>query len=242
MNLGVIFAGGSGNRMQTNSKPKQFLDVDGRPIIIYTIEIFDNHPDIDGIVVVCLESWIEYLKKMLRKFEINKVVDIVPGGKSGQESIYKGLCAAERYAKAQDEEDCIVLIHDGVRPLITEDTITSNIKTVKEKGNCITIVPATETVIVVNDDDSLEIPTRSRTRMARAPQSFYLKDIITAHRKAISENNKEFIDSCSMMNYYGHHLSTTEGPMENIKITTPSDFFIFRAMVKVRENQQIFGY
>lgn len=242
MNIGVIFAGGSGSRMHTKTKPKQFLDMNGKPIIIYTIELFDNHPDIDGIVVVCLESWIGYLEKMLRKFEINKVVDIVPGGNTGQESIYHGLCAAEKYALSQNDDKCIVLIHDGVRPLITEETITQNIYTVKEKGSCITIVPATETVIIQKVDGSLEIPVRSDTRMARAPQSFYLGDIISAHRMALAENHCEFIDSCSMMNHYGYRLSTIEGPMENIKITTPADYFIFRAMVKVRENQQIFGF
>lgn len=95
MNIPVIFAGGSGKRMNTKSKPKQFLDLNGKPIIIYTIELFDNHPNIDGIIIVCIEDWIPYLKKMLNKFEINKVIAIVPGGKTGQESIYNGLCAAE---------------------------------------------------------------------------------------------------------------------------------------------------
>lgn len=242
MNLGVIFAGGSGSRMHTKTKPKQFLELNGKPIIIYTIELFDNHPEIDGVVVVCLESWIGFLEKMLRKFEINKVVAVVPGGANGQESIYQGLCVAEKYAISKDDKDCVVLIHDGVRPLITEETISLNISTVREKGSCITIVPATETVIIQNEDGTIDIPVRANTRMARAPQSFYLRDIITAHRRSIDENHKTFIDSCSMMNYYGHNLTTIEGPMENIKITTPSDFFIFRAMVKVRENQQIFGF
>ena len=91
-------------RMHTTSRPKQFLELAGKPIIIYTLELFDVHPDIDGIVVACLESWIPFLEKMLRKFEINKVVRIVPGGESGQDSIYKGLCAAEDYAKEKGEE------------------------------------------------------------------------------------------------------------------------------------------
>ena len=132
MNIAVIFAGGSGTRMNTKSRPKQFLDLNGKPIIIYTIELFDNHPDIDGIVVVCLESWIPFLQKMLKKFEICKVVRVIPGGVSGHDSIYKGLCAAEEYAKEQNDDNSIVLIHDGVRPLITEDTITDNINKVKE--------------------------------------------------------------------------------------------------------------
>lgn len=241
MNIGVIFAGGSGTRMNTKSRPKQFLDLNGKPIIIYTIELFDNHPDIDGVVVVCLESWIPFLQKMLKKFEINRVVRVIPGGVSGQDSIFKGLCAAEEYAKEQNDDSTIVLIHDGVRPLITEDTITDNIAKVKECGSCITIVPATETFVVKRNDGSLELPKRSECFLARAPQSFYLKDIIGAHRKSQEEGKTDFIDSCSLMSHYGFKLGLVEGPMENIKITTPTDYFVLRAMVEVHENQQIFG-
>lgn len=240
MNIAVIFAGGSGNRMHTKSRPKQFLEYNGKPIIIYTLELFDNHPMIDGIVVVCIESWIPFLKKMLKKFEITKVVRIEKGGTTGQESIYNGLVSAEQYSK--DKDDTVVLIHDGVRPLITEDTITDNINICREKGNCITCIPATETFIVKQEDGGLEIPTRANSLIARAPQSFFLKDIISAHRKAINEGRNDFIDSCTMMSYYGHRMNTVIGPMENIKITTPTDYFIFKAMVEVHENQQIFGF
>lgn len=243
MNIAVIFAGGSGNRMHTKSRPKQFLELNGKPILIYTIELFDNHPQIDAIVCVCLEAWIPFLEKMLRKFEINKVVKVVPGGLSGQNSIYKGLCAAEEYVgKIPFSGNPVVLIHDGVRPLITEGTISANISKVLECGSCITCAPAIETVIVSQKNGSLEIPKRADCKMARAPQSFYLKDIISAHRKSQAEGKSDFIDSCSLMSYYGTKLGIIEGPMENIKITTPTDYFVFRAMVEVHENQQIFGF
>ena len=243
MNIAVIFAGGSGLRMHTKSRPKQFLDLNGKPIIIYTLELFDNHPGIDAIVVACIESWIPFLEKQLRKFEINKVVKIVPGGESGQGSIYNGLCAAEAYIKSKNvaSEDTTVLIHDGVRPLITEETITDNINKVAEVGSCITCIPATETLVVKQHDGSLEIPSRADSLIARAPQSFLLSDILTAHRRAIDEKKNDFIDSCTMMSHYGYRLGTIIGPMENIKITTPTDFFVLRAMVKVHEDQQIFG-
>lgn len=229
--------------MHTKSRPKQFLDLNGKPIIIYTLELFDNHPGIDAIVVACIESWIPFLEKQLRKFEINKVVKIVPGGESGQASIYNGLCAAEAYIKRKNvaSEDTTVLIHDGVRPLITEETITDNINKVAEVGSCITCIPATETLVVRQQDGSLEIPSRADSLIARAPQSFLLSDILTAHRRAIDEKKNDFIDSCTMMSHYGYRLGTIIGPMENIKITTPTDFFVLRAMVKVHEDQQIFG-
>ena len=238
-NIAVIFAGGSGVRMNTRSKPKQFLELRGKPIIIYTLELFDNHPLIDGIVVVCLESWIPFLKKMLKKFEINKVVKIVSGGDSGQDSIYRGLCAVEDYCKDKGEENAVVLIHDGVRPLIVDETITRNIEKVHEKGSAITVVPAIETFVIQKEEGQMVIPDRSSCLLARAPQSFYLKDILSIHRKNKENGNITFIDSCSMMSYFGYKMATIEGPMENIKITTPTDYFIFRAMVEVHENQQI---
>lgn len=244
MNIAAIFAGGSGIRMNTKSRPKQFLELHGKPIIIYTLELFDNHPDIDAITVACIQSWIPFLEKQIRKFEINKVVKIVPGGATGQESIYNALCAAEQHAlSSQGTLDGVnVLIHDGVRPLITEQTITNNINKVMECGSCITCVPATETLVVRQQDDSLQIPSRKDSLIARAPQSFRLTDIISAHRKAIDEGRNDFIDSCTMMSHYGYTMGIVNGPVENIKITTPTDFFVFRAMVQVHENQQIFGF
>lgn len=239
MNIAVIFAGGSGKRMNTKSRPKQFLEYRGKPIIIYTLELFDNHPLVDEIVVACLEDWIPFLVKMLKKFEINKVRKIVPGGASGQESIYRGLVAAKGIS-CTDED--VVLIHDGVRPLITEQTITDNIETVKRCGSCITCIPATETFVVTNPNGGLTIPSRNHSLIARAPQSFYLKDILSAHEQARKEGLTDFIDSCSMMHHYGYKIGRVIGPMENIKITTPTDYFIFKAMVEVHENQQIFGF
>ncbi len=238
MNIAVIFAGGSGKRMNTVSKPKQFLELRGKPIIIYTLELFDSHPEIDGIVVACLEGWIPFLNKQLRKFEINKVIEVVPGGETGQDSIFNGLDCAQRHFPGNS----IVLIHDGVRPLITARTISDNISMVKEAGSCITCIPATETFVVKQEEGKLSIPTRANSLIARAPQSFYLKEIYAEHLRAREENRHDFIDSCTMMSHYGHQLSTIIGPMENIKITTPTDFFIFRAMVEVHENQQIFGF
>ena len=135
-----------------------------------------------------------------------------------------------------------MLIHDGVRPLITEQTITDCVNTTNEKGNCITCIPATETFVVKQEDGSLVIPTRANSLIARAPQCFRLTEILEAHHKAQESGRHDFIDSCTMMSYYGHQVNTIIGPMENIKITTPTDFFIFRAMVQVHENQQIFGF
>ena len=239
MNIGVIFAGGVGKRMNSRVKPKQFINVYGKPIIIHTLEIFENHEEIDAIVVACLESWIPYLQELLEKFNIRKVVKVVPGGASGQESIYNGLVAAEEIAKG---EKSIVLIHDGVRPLIHAKTISDNIASVKEHGSAITSVKVKETVLVVSEDNSIDsVPKREDTRLARAPQSFYLDEILDAHRKSMAQQLPGFIDSCSLMQYYGKKLYLIEGPQENIKITTPDDFYTMRALLDAKEEAQIYG-
>ena len=234
----LIFAGGSGTRMNSKSRPKQFLQFYGKELIIHTLENFQNHSEIDGIVIVCIEDWIPYLNKLLEKYGIDKVKAVVFGGVTGQESIFKGLKAIKTFDK---DEKSIVLIHDGVRPFINEDVISSCIQSVKEKGSAITVVPATETIITSEDGKISTITDRSKCCLARAPQCFYLDDILDAHHKAIKDGNLNMIDSASLMKFYGHELYTVQGNADNIKITTPTDFYTFKALYEVRENQQIFG-
>lgn len=241
MNIAVIFAGGVGSRMHSKERPKQFLEMYNKPIIIHTIEHFENHPMIDAIVVVCVEDWIDYCKSLLYKFRIEKVKAVVPGGATGQLSIYNGLKAAE---KISGDEKSIVLIHDGVRPLINDKIIADNINSVKENGSAITTAVVKETILVVNDGTSTidYVPSRKNSRVARAPQSFWLKDILAAHEKALSEGITDCIDSCTMMQHYGFNLFLVDGPGENIKITTPEDFYTMRAILEAKENAQIYGF
>ena len=236
-NIAIIFAGGTGKRMNTKSKPKQFLELHGKPILVYTLEQFNNHIDIDGIILVVLKKWVSNCYQLVDRFDLNKVKAIVAGGDSAFMSQKIGLIKAQSlYA-----DDTIVLIHDGVRPLINESTISKNIVSVKQFGSAITVTPAIETITIKNETGEVgQIIERSKCELARAPQSFYLKDIINAHEKA-EEEGIEFIDSASLMQYYGYPLYTVEGSPENIKITTPTDFYIFRALVDARENSQIFG-
>ena len=238
MTNALIFAGGSGTRMNSKSRPKQFLQFYGKELIIHTLENFQKHFEIDGIAVVCIEEWIPYLNKLLEKYGIDKVKAVVSGGVTGQESIFKGLKAIKTFDK---DEKSIVLIHDGVRPFINEDVISSCIKSVKEKGSAITVVPANETIITSEDGKISSITDRSKCCLARAPQCFYLDDILDAHNKAIKDGNLNIIDSASLMKFYGHELYTVQGNADNIKITTPADFYTFKALYEVRENQQIFG-
>lgn len=240
VNIGLIFAGGVGQRMNTRTKPKQFLLLNGKEIIIHTIEHFEAHPQIDGIVVVCLQHWLAYLQALLTKYAIKKVRWLVPGGQTGQQSIRNGLRALA--ADPTVPRDALVLIHDGVRPLINEALITDNIACAEQYGNAITVTPAIETLIQVTAEDEVaDILDRNVCRMARAPQTFRLADLLQAHERAEAEGKAEIIDSAMLMAHYGAKLHVVEGPVENIKITTPLDFYIFRAIYEARENSQIWG-
>ncbi|WP_287622613.1 IspD/TarI family cytidylyltransferase [Parabacteroides sp.] len=244
MNIAIIFAGGTGQRMNSRSKPKQFLELHQKPILVYTLEQFQYHPEIDGIILVTLADWIDYCEQLKTKYQLTKLVAIVSGGASATESAYNGLSkAAELYS-----EDSIVLIHDGVRPLVAKDTITKDIACVKEHGTAITVSPAIETITLFSDNSKNtenkevnQVVERSKCLMARAPQCFYLKDVLSAYKKSRANGNRTFIDSATMMMHYGYKLYTVEGRPENIKITTPNDFYMFRAIMDARENTQIFG-
>ena len=210
-------------------------------ISIHTLEHFQNHPMIDAIVVVCIESWISYLNELLYKFRIEKVKKVVPGGETGQLSIYHGLKAAKEVANG---EKAVVLIHDGVRPLITEKLITNNIEAVRRYGSAITTAKVKETILVVNEQDSSidYVPSRNNSRVAKAPQSFWLDEILSAQEKALAKGERDWIDSCTLMQEYGFKMHLIDGPSQNIKITTPEDFYTMRAILEAKENEQIYGF
>ena len=266
MNIGVIFAGGVGSRMHSKDIPKQFLEIYNKPIMIHTLEHFEACPDIDAICIVCVSDWIDHLQNLLYKYRIEKVRKIIPGGASGQLSIFNGLYAAEELVleegtmgpllmeapnievnagitgcRVTGNDEHIVLIHDGVRPLIEPDLLSQNIRCVRENGSCITAGIVKETIVEIYDNgDIRSVPERSHSRVAKAPQSFYLRDVISAHRRALSEKRYDFIDTCTMMNHYGRRLTMIDGPYENIKITTPDDFYSMRAILQAREDAQIY--
>lgn len=236
--IAVIFAGGVGSRMRSKELPKQFLVIHGEAIIVRTVRHFQEHPMVDEIVVVSGEEWLDYCRNLLARYGMTKVTAIVSGGSTGQESIFHGLLAAEDIAA---DERCIVLIHDGVRPLIGEKVITDNINAVKATGSAVTCAGAKETVLVKTEGGVGSILDRSSLRLARAPQSFWLDEILAAHREADKAGRHDYIDSASMMFERGHSLTPVDGPDENIKVTTPGDFFSLQAILNARESEQIYG-
>jgi len=238
MNVGVIFAGGVGRRMNNNSVPKQFLQLNGKPIIIYTLEVFQNCPDVDAICIASLSSHIDYLKELCSKFGITKLKWIVPGGATSMESTFNALNAVYRDCP----RDTVVMIHDGVRPIISSELLQANIQAVHEYGSAVSCAWATETPALVDHvGEIVSIANRKKSVIAKAPQSFYLGDIYDVHLRAQEQNLTEFIDSASMMRHYNKKLHMVECAWDNIKITNPSDYYIFKAIIEARENSRIFG-
>ena len=227
-NVALIFAGGTGQRMSSTARPKQFLELHGKPIIVYTLEVFEAHPQVDAIVVVCLAGWTDFLAGRVAAFGLDKVCAIVAGGADGQASIRNGVRAcAERYP-----DDTCVLVHDGVRPLVDAATISRCIASVRAHGSAVTVVPAVETIVRQEDGVVAEIVDRESCEMARAPQAFALGELVAAHERACAEGlGSAFIDTAGLMAHYGHTLHVVEGNPENIKITTPIDFFSFAGLV-----------
>ncbi len=233
----LIFAGGTGKRMNTRSKPKQFLEIHGKPVIIYTLEHFEYHERIDGIVIVCIKEWIEELRGLLKRYGFTKVKKIVPGGETGHDSIYLGLEAM----REMSGDDDIVLIHDGVRPLISEELITSNIESVEKYGSAITCEPQRESVIRSTDGETIsDVPPRNQMYTAKAPQSFYYGAILRLYRRAQAEGVKS-IDSSHLCNRYQEPMHIVQSTKNNMKITDPADYYICRALYDAQESQQVFG-
>jgi 2-C-methyl-D-erythritol 4-phosphate cytidylyltransferase len=238
MNVAVIFAGGSGQRMRSNAVPKQFLEFNGKPLLVHTLEHFERHREIDAIAIACIAGWVDELKDMLERFEIRKVRWIVEGGETGQMSIYNALAAVEPDA----DPDTIVLVHDGVRPIIDADLISRNIATVKEFGSAVTVFPSFETPIISESGDTVdEILERSKVYIAQAPQSFRLGDLLACHRSAQSEGRTDHIDSCSIYRCTHKGVHMVEGSRANMKVTTPEDYYVFRALSEFANIREIEG-
>ncbi len=225
-NIAIIFAGGVGSRMGADI-PKQFMKVYGKEIIIHTLERFQYNDNIDLIYVGCIEEYIHELEELVQKYNITKIPmgGIIPGGTSGQDTIYKVLMRA----KEDNRGDSICLIHDGVRPLINDDVINANIKSVEEYGSAVTVTKAFETPILSLDGEEVsDVLQRSLVYTAQAPQSFRLDNILDAHKKIRDTkegyNNPKIVDSCSLMKECGNSVHLVEGNRGNIKVTALDDY------------------
>ena len=228
-NIAMIIAGGVGARMHQDI-PKQFIHVKDVPIIIYTLQAFQNHPQIDAIEAVCLEGWHDVLWAYSKQFGINKLENVVKGGETGQDSIRNGLYdIATRYK----EDDDIVLIHDSIRPMVSAEVISDNIRVCRKYGNATTVIPCTSVMLTTEDSNVSkgQIP-RDNLKITQTPQAFFLNELLEVHKKAITMDLLPSIASCALYIEMGKKVYLSQGSEKNIKITTSEDIEIFQSLLE----------
>lgn len=229
MNIALLIAGGAGNRMGQDI-PKQFLHVDGCPIIIHTMQCFQKHPDIDAIAVVCLKGWETVLQAYANQFNIAKLKWIFPGGNSGMESIHNGIYGLKNEGCVDDD---LVLIHDSVRPLLSQDIISSNIAICKAYGYAITGIQCREAILESEDGfvSTTSIPRDTLIR-TQTPQTFRLGNILDVHEEAKRKGIMDSVASCTLIaEVGGREMHIVPGSEKNIKVTTVEDIEILKALM-----------
>lgn len=232
-NIALIIAGGAGNRMHQDI-PKQFLTVNEKPVIVYTLEAFQSHPEIDAIAVVCIEGWEQVLQAYAKQFNITKLKNVIPGGKSGQDSIRNGVMELEKNYSPDD----LVLIHDAIRPMVSAEIISDNIRVAIEHGNAITVIPCAEAMLQTEDGkvSSGSYP-RSRLKRTQTPQAFRIGDICNLHRRALEAGITNSVASCTLKIEMGEEVYFSMGSEKNIKLTTVEDIDIFKALLAAKRSE-----
>ena len=231
--IGLLIAGGSGNRMHQDI-PKQFINVNERPVIVYTLEAFEQHPEIDAIAVVCIDGWEQVLWAYAKQFNISKLKYVVKGGKNGQDSIRNGVMELEKHYNAED----IVLIHDAIRPMVSAEIISDNIRVAKKYGNAITVIPCAEAMLQTEDGIvSVGSYPRDQLKRTQTPQAFHIGDICDLHRRALEVGITNSVASCTLKVEMGEQVYFSAGSEKNIKLTTVEDIDIFKALLVAKRSE-----
>lgn len=226
--VAIILAAGTGTRMKQDI-PKQFMHIENKPLIIYTLEAFQKHPSINSIIVVCLDGWHDILKAYAKQFNITKLTSIVSGGQSGQESIRNGILEAKRLF---NEKNTIAIIHDGNRGLVSNEIISDAISTFNKHGNAVAAIPCTEAIYRSSDGitGDAEIP-REQLYRTQTPHVWPLKKVLWAHEEAEKLNITNTTATCSLMQQLGEKVYFSKGSEKNLKITTIEDIDLFKAIL-----------
>lgn len=235
MNIALLTAAGIGSRMHQDI-PKQFINVYDKPIIVYTLEAFQKHPDIDNIIVACLPGWTDILWAYVKQFNITKLNWIVEGGSTGQESIYKALCVLRDKCDVDDT----ILIHDGNRPMISHEVISNSIAVSKTYGDAVAAIPCTEAVFESEDgtSSSVSIP-REKLWRTQTPHVYSLRKLLWAHGQANKMQIVNQTATCTLMNALGEKIHFSYGSEKNIKITTTEDIELFKALLDAKKDEWI---
>ena len=232
MNVAILTASGIGSRIKQDI-PKQFLHIKNKPIIIYTLEAFQNHPMIDEIIVICLKGWEEFLKTYAKQYNITKLKYIVNGGKTGQESIKKGIMEAKKHYSGKD----IIMIHDGNRPLISAEIITQSLVTCKKYGSAVAVIPCVEAIYKSENGISSDIHIpREKLFRTQTPHSYPLEKLIWAEEEADRLNITNETAICTLMTTLGEKINFSLGSEKNLKITTVDDLDIFRGLLELNND------
>ncbi len=231
MNIALVIAGGVGLRMQQEI-PKQFMNVYDKPVIIYTLEAFEKHPEIDKIAVVCLDGWHDILYAYSKQYKISKLDFVVSGGENGQDSIREGVYEAEKHYSPED----IILIHDSIRPLVSQEIISDCIVQCKRFGSAISAVPCTTAVLKrePGEKSTTNVP-RETLAITQTPQAFPLKKIADLHRLALEKGITNATASCSLAVELGEAVHFSIGSELNLKLTTTNDFNMFKALLYLEQ-------
>ena len=233
MNVALLTAAGSGTRMRQDI-PKQFIHVENKPIIIHTMEAFQNHPSIDAIIVVTIPSWVDVVKAYANQFNITKLRWVVPGGETGQESIYNGLKTLEKELDPSD----VVMIHDGNRCLVSGEIISDSLAAFKKHGSAVAAIPCVEAVFRSNDNgisSDISIP-REQLFRTQTPHTYTLEKLLWAHSQAKEKGIVNTAASCTLMQELGDKIYFSRGSEENLKITTVDDLMIFKALLHTKKD------
>ena len=236
MNIALIVAAGSGSRMGNADKPKQFLPIYGKPLMIHTIEAFEVHDEIDAIVVVTNEAYIDQVKVWCKQYDLGKIKAVVAGGNSRQISVFNGLQAVKAISK--DPSNDIVLIHDAARPLISQRIITDNIRICEKYDAVDTVIKASDTIVrSVNEESISDIPARNELYQGQTPQSFKLSLILDAHEYVKTHEVNNVTDDCKLVLSLGKEVRLVEGSKQNFKITTFDDLMMLKALLKIGKTE-----
>lgn len=228
----LIIAGGKGVRTNQDI-PKQFINIDNIPILVYTLNAFQQHPEVDEILVVCIDGWHEILWAYARQFGISKLKQVIPGGSTGQESIRNGIMELKKHHDGKD----IVLIHDGIRPNVSQEIISGCIAQCRLSGSAITVIPCAEAMLLRQDEggSSKEVVDRECLARTQTPQAFPLKKLLWAHEEAEKRGITNSVATCTLMIELGEEVCFCAGSEKNVKITTVEDIEIFKALLYSRK-------
>ena len=228
MTVALLIAGGVGARMGQDI-PKQFLHIQDKPVIVYTMERFQNNPQVDGIVVVTLPSWIAFVEAYARQFGITKLKSVVAGGETGHDSIHNGIVEIAKHYP----QDTAVMIHDGIRPMVGNDIIADNLSVYRQKGNATVVIPCAE-VIFHSDTptESKEVLDRSKVWRTQTPQTFRLDKLLWAHEEVVKRGLVSPVATCHLFSLLGETVYFSKGSEKNLKLTTMDDIDIFKALLK----------